>query len=301
MAFYNVRFDTGYIAYQTEGGPEFSTEVVVLGGGAEQRNQNWQYSKAQWNYGDRDVSSAELDIIVAFFRSMAGKAHGFLFKDEGDYLVPLTKGVFGPLGVGTGMPSYQLTKNYGVSGALNQRLIRKPVQGTFLGYRGAALLVVGAAAGNISVDYTTGTVTFVPDASSAVTSITPGTTTVFTCASNLGLTAGSKVYLSGLTGSDAALLNLLSHTINSITGAGPYTFTLATNTLAKTITPGSGVAAKYPQPDDVLTFSSEFNVPVRFDTDRLKHSFKGANVSSPGVLAERYFYLSSLPLVEIRV
>jgi uncharacterized phiE125 gp8 family phage protein len=79
-------------------------------------------------------------------------------------------------------------------------------------------------------------------ASSAASSITAGATTTVVLAANPGsLVAGDTIRLSGFAGADAALVNGLDHTINSVSGSGPYTFVLATNTAAKTITLGSGV------------------------------------------------------------
>jgi uncharacterized protein (TIGR02217 family) len=218
--FANVRFETGYIIYGTDGGPTYSTDIVVVNSGAEKRNQNWEYALGNWNFGDRKLSESELTDIINFFHARAGMAQGFLFKDWGDYKVTTENGTLGALGVGDGTATYQLTKHYLSGGITNSRLIRKPVQGTFKGYKNGTLLTFGSSAGNISLDYTTGVVTFV---------------------------------------------------------------------------------APYPTSGDTLTFSCEFDVPVRFDTDSLKYRFDSAEVLSPGVLGTKFFYLSSLPLVEIRV
>lgn len=81
--------------------------------------------------------------------------------------------------------------------------------------------------------------------SGAVTSITAGATTTVVMATNPGnLAAGGVLRLSGFAGADSALVNGIDHTINSVTEApaGTFTFALATNTNAKTITLGSGVA-----------------------------------------------------------
>ena len=79
--------------------------------------------------------------------------------------------------------------------------------------------------------------------SAAASAVTAGATTAVTLSSDLGLVAGDTLRLAGFAGADAALLNGLDHTINSIAGVGPYVFTLSTNTNAKTITVGAGVGA----------------------------------------------------------
>ncbi len=83
-------------------------------------------------------------------------------------------------------------------------------------------------------------------ASAAATAITAGATTSVVLSGNPGvLVAGDVIRLGGFAGADAALVNGLDHTINSVTEAplGTFTFVLATNTNAKTITLGAGVGA----------------------------------------------------------
>jgi uncharacterized protein (TIGR02217 family) len=221
MSFNETRFETGYIIYLTDGGPRFSTDVVVVNSGAESRNQVWQYPLGHWDFGDRSMPDNELTEIINFFNAVAGMAIGFRFKDWGDFSVIASNGILGPVGVGTGLATYQLTKKY-VSGSYStNRVIRKPVSSTVSVFKNGTLVPVGANPGNVaSIDYTTGTVTFV---------------------------------------------------------------------------------APYPQTTDVITWSGEFDVPVRFDTDQLKYRFDAAHVETPGVLGTKYFYLAPLPLVEIRV
>ncbi|OYV46746.1 MAG: hypothetical protein B7X10_04735, partial [Burkholderiales bacterium 21-58-4] len=200
-----------------------------------------------------------------------------------------------------GLPTLQLTKNYLSGVDTDQRQITKPVTGTFAGQRNGVALVAGSSAGNYSLDTTTGLVTFVADASSNASSITVGATMQVVLTVNPGtLTAGKLIYLSGFSGTDAALVNGIAHLINSVSGAGPYTFMLATVTTGKTITLGSGAGAKYPQVSDALTWTGEFDVPVRFDTDKLKSRFDNAEITMPGVVGETFHYLEPLPIVEIR-
>lgn len=300
MSFNEIRFETGYIVYGTDGGAEFSTDVVTVNSGYEQRNSVWQFGRGKWDFGDRTLPQNELREIISYFRAMKGRAIGFRFKDWGDYQVLAGEGILGT-GVGNGMPSYQMYKKY-VSGSFTDlRYIKKPVAGTTIPTRNGTPVTAGSSAGNYSIDTTTGIITFVADATSAASSITVGATTQVVLAANLGLIAGKLLYLSGFTGTDAALVNGIAHTINSVTGTGPYTFTLATNTAGKTITLGSGAGYSYPQASDVLVFTCEFDTPVRFDTDNIKYRFDGADITSPGTVGTGFFYLAPLPIVEIRV
>lgn len=286
------RFPEG-IAYGAVGGPGFSTSVIVLKSGFEQRNADWSASRCRYEVSQAAKTKADFDAVANFFRVVKGRAYGFRFKDFADYQASFAEGILGTGGYGTGLPAYQMAKKYASGSAHDIRTIKKPVSGTCAYKRDAATLTIGVGAGNIAVDYTTGVVTFVADASSNATGITPGATTKVVLTSNPGtLTVGQKLHLSGFTGADAALVNGLAHTISNIAGSGPYTFTLTTNTAGKTITVGGGVGAKYPQPTEALTWSGEFDVPCRFDTDELR-----AEIVGRGPILR----WDSIPIVEVRL
>ena len=290
MAFIETRFPDD-ISLGATGGPGFDTEVISVNSGSEQRNSIWQDAKCAWDVSHGVRTDAQLAVLIAFFRVMKGKAKGFRFKDWQDYLVTTSNGLLGTAGVGDGTPTYQLQKTYTLAGNTEYREITKPVSGTTGVYRGGVLKTAGVGAGNYALDTTTGIVTWVADASSNASAITVGATTQVTLAANPGtLIAGQKLYLSGFTGADAALLNSLAHTINSVTGVGPYVFTLATVTTGKTITVGSGVGKKYPQATEALTWAGEFDVPARFDTDQMRTAILTAWLHSWG----------NIPVVETR-
>lgn len=292
MAFLETPRFPERISYGAIGGPEYKTSILTVQSGDEQRNIEWEDARGRWDVSQAVQNEADFKSVATFFRATKGRGHGFRFKDFADYEASVTEGILGT-GVGTGTPTFQMNKKY-VAGALSEtRMIQKPVSGTCTFKRNAATLVEGAGAGQISVNYTTGIVTFVADASSAASSVTVGATTQVVLASNPGsLVASQKLYLSGFAGADAALLNGLAHTITNVSGSGPYTFTLSTNTAGKTITLGSGLGAKYPQTSEALTWSGEFDVPARFDTDRLQ-----AELVGPGSLMQ----WKSIPIIEIRV
>lgn len=253
------------------GGEEFKTDIVITQGGFEQRNQIWSLPLRRYRLSNALRTQANTQATKAFFRAVGGRANGFRVKDIFDYTVDNTTGALGTSAVGTGLPTYQLYKQYLSGSVTSVGKIVKPVNGQVGVYRNAVLVTVGGAAGNIAIDYNTGIVTFVADASSGATAITPGATTSVSLTTNPGtLVAGKKLYLSGFTGANAALVNGLAHTINSVTGTGPFVFVLATNTAGKTITLGSGAGAKYPQASDALVWVGQFDIPVRFDMDWLQ-------------------------------
>lgn len=269
MAFLETPRFPANIGFDFAGGPGFSTDIVVVGSGFESRNQNWAQARGKWVCSHPPKTRAKTDALIAHFRTAAGRANGFRFKDWTDYVTTTSQGILGG-GVGTGAPSYQLNKRYTTGATNHDRKISKPV--TVAPLRNSSPITAGAAAGNYSLDSTTGIITFVADGTSNASVITVGATTQITLAANLGLVASNRLYLSGFTGADASLLNGLTHLINSITGTGPYVFTLATNTSGKVITLGSGVGAKYPQATDALTWSGEFDVAARFDQDEMSLS-----------------------------
>lgn len=271
------------------GGPGYKTEVVVVSSGREKRNIEWPIGRSSFDAAHGVRTQAQMDVLIAFFRSMKGRAHGFRYKDWMDYQCLQTNGVLGT-GNGTGGPIYQLGKRY-VTGALDAlRPIRKPVAGQVALQRNGVPVAFGAGAGEASIDTTTGLVTFVRDAQSNATSITVGATTTVVLTTNPGtLVAAQKLYLSGFTGANASLVNDLAHTINSVTGAGPFTFTLATVTTGATITLGAGIGRKFAQEADALTWAGQFDVPCRFNTDEMRVSAESLNLYTWG----------QIPIIEV--
>jgi uncharacterized protein (TIGR02217 family) len=283
------RFPEG-ISYGAIGGPEYSTDVVEIKSGSEQRNANWSASRSSYDVSHGVKTQAELDTLIAFFRACKGRAHGFRFKDFTDYRATHANGVLGT-GIGSGLPAYQLGKNYTSGSETETRPIRKPVTGTVALLRGGDAVTFGSAPGNAALDATTGTITFVADASVVATSGLVGATSTLELSDDLGFMVGEKMHLSGFTGADAGLVNNQVHTILSITGAGPYTFELAVDTAGKDIAMGSGTVKRFPQSTEQLTWAGEFDVPCRFDTDQMRVSIDSYQSFSWG----------GIPIIEIRV
>lgn len=279
------------IAYGAQGGPMYSTDLVAVASGYEKRNQNWADARLKWDVGYAVRTQTQYDALLAFFHAAKGRANGFRFKDHTDYAATVANGLIGA-GVGDGTPGpFQLVKRYTSGSDTTDRAVKKPVSVAV--YRAAVLKTLTT---HYTIDLTTGLVTWVYDATANASAITADATTQVVLASNPGtLIAGQKLYLSGFTGADAALVNGLAHTINSVSGSGPYTFTLATNTSGKTITLGSGVGRKYPQASEALAWAGEFDVPVRFDTDELR-----AQVIA-GRAGDRIMTVPSVPIVEIKL
>lgn len=129
MAFHDVQFPTD-ISYGSEGGPEWSTEVIELGSGHEKRNQPWEYPRERWNVAYGIKTETLLQVLLAFFYCRAGKTHTFRFKNHRDY-----EGTDEDLGAGEGdNQNYQLLRNYTSGPTTLARTITKPISGTLSVY-----------------------------------------------------------------------------------------------------------------------------------------------------------------------
>lgn len=124
--FHEVSFPRD-IAYGSNFGPEFSTDVVTLDSGAEQRNINWKYPRCKGNVSMGVKREADFKRLLTFFMNRKGKAFGFRFYDWLDH-----EGSFEVIGMGDGnVLSYQLCKNYVDEAIFTnlQRKILKPQSG----------------------------------------------------------------------------------------------------------------------------------------------------------------------------
>lgn len=68
-------------SYQTRGGPEFSTIVNTLTGGAEDTVQLWQRPRWRWEVTLARLKLEDLQRLEEFAIVVAGRARGFLFTD----------------------------------------------------------------------------------------------------------------------------------------------------------------------------------------------------------------------------
>ena len=304
MAFLETPRLPDIIAQGLTCGPSFSTRVVTLRSGAEQRNANWSRSRWRADAASAVRKHSDFAALEEFFYAVGGRLHGFRVKDYGDYthdsaggspvLIPLDSDGYatGTVGAGYGVPSYQLAKRYTAGALSHDRWITKPVSGSVSLTRGSNAVTLGASPGNAAVVSTTGVVTFVADQSKAINTHTPGSSHVLTLASAFSPNAsvGDRVYVSGAGGADAALINGLSHEITNVATAA---ITISLNTTGKTIT--GGTAYLYPQPDEALAWAGEFDVPCRFDTDQLDR-----NMITRQVSGDYLVQALSIPLVEVR-
>jgi uncharacterized protein (TIGR02217 family) len=264
------------ISVQASGGPGYSTDIVTVRAGFESRNINWSQSRARFDLSHAPRTEAQKDELLAFFRMARGAAYGFRYKDWGDFRVTQSNGVMrglvgtveqGTAGQGFGVATYQLFKRYGTGSFAEDRRIRKPVPNTVAVLRNGAPVTFGTLAGQATLDNTTGVLTFVADQTRNISSHIVGATHQLTLASAFSpnLILGGRVWVTGVTGTAAAVLNNRSHSVTGVSGA-----VVILGTATSGLTATGGEARFFPQPTETLTWSGEFDVPVRFESDEAR-------------------------------
>jgi uncharacterized protein (TIGR02217 family) len=168
MAFIEQRLPEG-IDYGYTGGETYSTDIIDIFSGEEQRNINWPAPRRKYTVSFSVKQQSDIDTLIAFFRAMKGKGNGFRFRDWTDMVAYAA-----PIATGDGNTTvFQLQKTYtAYAGALSDvSIIYKPVASghqiatTVIMYLNGLPLVENM---DYTVDYTTGLVTFVMPPNSGV-------------------------------------------------------------------------------------------------------------------------------------
>lgn len=295
--FAEIRFENGVVTRGMSGGPMFSTTVISVNSGFEQRNINWDQARGEWQVGNRLVKKSELQNLLAFFRARQGKAQGFRIRDWSDY----DDFGSGLLGTGTavnGTSVYQMIKRYSSLSDVYDRKIKKPVSGTIKVFKNGVQQTEGSSFGNVSIDYTNGLVTFIDKVSGPISGITKATQAVVTASNTFAI--GDVVYFDGIAG-----MTQMNGQAGTVVSSGPTSFTVNINSTGYgTYTASSGKATKrYLAGGEALTWTGEFDVPVRFNTDKFDATLNEVNYAQ-GVtptVSEVFYDLGSVPLIEIRV
>ena len=299
MAFNETASLPDCIALGAAGGPMFATDVVVVRAGYESRNANWSQARRRYDIQTGVKYKSDFQAVADVFHAVGGRLDGFRFKDWADFEVTQSNGALmasvssvlsGTAGLGYGFPALQLVKKYTAGSSTHNREIRKPHTVTV--YRNGVAAALGVGAGQIALDLTTGIVTYVADQTRSVSGHTVGAAHVFTLASAFSpnLAIGGRIYVTGVTGTAATLLNDLSHAITNVSTA---VITTSTNTAG--LTASGGTASYFPQPTDLLTWAGEFDVPVRFDSDELQAVIQDKTGSGDLLMT------APINLIEVRV
>lgn len=277
------------IAFWAQGGPNYRTSIITVNSGHEQRIQTWQYGLGSWNIiealrlPDGGASTYNLRVLRDFYRVVKGQTYGFRMKDYMDFSDD-GYGVLTADGEGTGYPAMQMFKNY-VSGTLtDQRIITKPT-GIINIYRNGSLCTYGSGAGQVSINTTNGFVFFQPDFTRSISAISQANPGVVTATAH-GLTTGEIVLLTNILG--MTQLNGGLYTVTVIDGNN---FNIGVNTTSMSAYTSAGTVGFYPQPGEDMTWTGEFDVPVRFGTDTPLIGMGDGGLYS----------WTTIPIVELRV
>nr|WP_209023257.1 DUF2460 domain-containing protein [Sphingomonas jejuensis] len=111
--------------------PGFSTAVVTVAGGHEQRNADWADARTDYDVGPGVRSQADMELLLRFFRARMGAARGFRLRDPFDHSSAGMTGVPGAadqlLGTGDGIATrFRLVKHYGGGPDVPARIISRP-------------------------------------------------------------------------------------------------------------------------------------------------------------------------------
>lgn len=123
MAFHDVQLNVD-VERGAKGGPRFNTTVIGFGSGFEQRNQEWEFARGEWDLSYGVQTKDDYSTLIEFFVARRGRAHGFRFKDWSDFeaLTPQQ------LGVGDDAETdFQLVKLYTDVASTYTRNITRPV------------------------------------------------------------------------------------------------------------------------------------------------------------------------------
>lgn len=266
------------------------------GGGFATVNRVWDQSLRRFDFSAKPMYVEYWNQVVGLFEATEGGVYGFLALDptsqvvtpQTGFLQPWLAGeAVGTKGQGYGVPIFRTAvRIFALNSTIRygDRIVTRPRNQII--YRNGTPATVGSNPGNYSFNAATGTGVWVADATQAISSITTGATTTLTFSNGTGMVAamsvGQRAYVSGVSGSAAAILNGRSHVVAS---KGPTTLVLSVSTTGLSGT--GGTASKFPQETDALTWEGGYYVPVQFASDELNWDielggeFDGRIVSGP--------------------
>lgn len=272
------------ISYGTIGGPKYKTNIIEKNSGWENVNIVWPQGRHEYDLVYAVKDQPTIEALLAFFHAVKGRSAGFRFKDWADYKSCSTNSTpyFTDQPV-SGLPdgvrrSFQLAKNYTKGGLNTIRLIKKPVANT------VNVGISGFAASNITIDTTTGTITFPANNTGNITGATKTNPCVLTANNSLG--PNSTIYVSGVAGMVA--LNNKRYKVLNRTAT---TITIDVNSIGFAAYTNGGVFHTLPQAGEVITAGFEFDVPVRFLSDEMNISIDNFRTRT----------VQNLGLVEIKI
>lgn len=137
------------VAYGSEFGYSYNTEIDELSSGVERRNAQWDRPLGKYSVIFQNLKQSGIAAVVHAHHACKGRLIGFRLKDWSDF-----KAENETLGIGDGtQKQYQLIKTYTFGALQNTRKIVKPVIDK------VKLFANGTEITPSAIDYTTGLVT----------------------------------------------------------------------------------------------------------------------------------------------
>ncbi len=129
--------------FDPPGGPEYLTDVEILGSGHEQRNSFWPEPRYSWDVGYGVRTHDKIYALLQFFHACRGRKNPFRYKDWSDYKSCARQSTvnYNDQSLGTaiaGQVNFQLKKTYTEGSYSTVILIYKPRGSTVrIGFGGA--------------------------------------------------------------------------------------------------------------------------------------------------------------------
>lgn len=295
-----ARWDDNVRQWLATGGPGYSTSIVSVQSGDEQRAANWVNSRGRYNVGDRNVPMFKYQELLSFFHRVKGRAIGFRLRDWTDFQ-DNGRGVLGA-GIGTGAISYQMNKLRAITNVAGVTLqkITRPVGSTFSSTLGNTIDIFvngmeipqGGGQGSCYVDDSTGMVVFNPY-TFTVSNIAAGTVQ-FT--GNHNLIVGDWLTMSGFEGAQEGNNGRVGQVIGL-----PSSSSVVVGVVSLIDGAGAGTAASLPGPTDTITWTGLYDIPARFDLDDFQNQIE-AFIEGGDELAPTnvWIRLGSIPIIQLR-
>lgn len=224
------RFDDYKVHLEMQAGSQFSTTVVTVSSGYEQRQQNWVHPRGVYQVGMRNVSESEYETLKSFFMARRGMFEGFRLKDWTDYKAKQANGIIGTGVYKEDQLEYKLYKRYATPSSFYDRRIFKPREEYFVVYlngnpRG---LQPRPDLAGFYLDTVRGVITFNPK-SQRIQNIINGSDTTIQMQEPHGLVSGSRIKIN-VVGYGLGFNNDTFYTVKDIVNATDFTIELDTRT-----------------------------------------------------------------------
>lgn len=167
MSFHEVRINEG-VTPNTSGGPGFSTNIIEIESGAEERVGRWANPRRRYNAAYSVKTPGDLNALLGFYMAREGCLHGFRYKDWLDYATTPSGNTHHShetvseldetlVAVDGTTNQFRLVRRYTSGPATKLRYLTKPVTGTVKVAVDGALKTTGV---DYTLDTTSGVVTF---------------------------------------------------------------------------------------------------------------------------------------------